>query len=122
MPGIKLSADTLFQKTALLPLVKIRQPRSLIGKDTQSSILSGIFYGYGMMMQGVVSLVGQRMPVKPKAVVTGGYADLMKKFISAKIDIIDRNLVLKGMALVWKIRKRGRHPSYCSSRRESNPF
>ncbi len=108
IPGIKLSADTLFQRTALLPLVKIRRPRALIGKDTTGSILSGIFYGYGMMIQGMVALIRKQLKLRPKVVVTGGYTDLMKEFIAPQINIVDQDLVLKGMALVWKAQLRDR--------------
>ena len=100
VPGIRLSAESLYKKTAMLPKVGIKVPGALIGRDTQTSILSGLFYGYGMLCQGMIALIKTRVKGRPKVVMTGGYADSMKKFVARQIDAIDRDLVLKGMALL----------------------
>jgi len=97
VPGIRLSAESLFLKTALLPRIEIQAPRQIIGKTTQESILSGLFYGYGSLCRGFIDLISQQMKVKPKVVMTGGHTRLMKKFVSPKIRIIDENLVFKGI-------------------------
>ncbi len=102
VPGIRLSAESLFTKTALLPQIDIRAPKSPIGRTTQDSILSGLFYGYGAMCKGMIDLLAKHLsfPRKResiKVVLTGGHTQLMKKFISSKIRIIDDNLVFKGI-------------------------
>ena len=103
IPGIQMSADSLYQKTALLPRIdKIRAPRSLVGKDTKHSILSGIFYGYGAMSQGLIDMISRSLRGKPKVIVTGGYTHLMKKFVANKVNKIDPHLVFKGMYLLVK--------------------
>lgn len=100
LPGLRLSAESLFQKTALLPRIDtIRAPRSLIGKDTAESILSGLFNGYGAMCRGLIDLISATMPRRPKVIITGGHTTLMQRFIRKKIDKIDQTLVFKGMAL-----------------------
>ncbi|MDO8675594.1 MAG: type III pantothenate kinase [Candidatus Omnitrophota bacterium] len=103
VPGLRLSAESLFLKTALLPKIVLKAPGNIIGKTTEESILSGLFYGYGALCQGMVDLlsrrVGARSP-RPHVVMTGGHTRLMKKFVSPKIRIIDENLVFKGMALL----------------------
>jgi len=85
VPGLRLSAESLFLKTALLPHIEIQAPRHIIGKTTQESILSGLFYGYGSLCRGVIDLISRQMKAKPKVVMTGGHTRLMKKFISPKI-------------------------------------
>ena len=103
IPGIRLSAEALFQKTALLPRIdKIQFPRKLIGKNTQESILSGLFYGYGVMSVGLIDLIRNEIKGNPKVIVTGGHTKVMQKFILPKVTKIDDNLVFKGMYLVWK--------------------
>lgn len=97
VPGIRLSAESLFLKTALLPRIEIQAPRHIIGKTTQESILSGLFYGYGSLCQGFIDLISQQMKARPKVVMTGGHTRLMKKFVSPKIRIIDEDLVFKGI-------------------------
>ncbi|HQP10487.1 MAG TPA: type III pantothenate kinase [Candidatus Omnitrophota bacterium] len=99
--GIRLSAEALFQKTALLPRISLMKgPRALIGKNTQESILSGIFHGYGAMSCGLIERISRRIKGSPKVIVTGGYTRLMKQYISKKTTIIDKHLVFKGIALV----------------------
>jgi len=97
VPGIRLSAESLFLKTALLPHIEIQAPRYIIGKTTQESILSGLFYGYGSLCRGFIDLISQQLKTKPKVVMTGGHTHLMKKFVSPKIRIIDEDLVFKGI-------------------------
>jgi len=95
VPGIRLSAESLFQKTALLPKISaIKGPRTLIGKETQESILSGIFYGYGSMCCGLIDRIAKKISGRPKVIVTGGHTHLMRKFISKKIQ--KRPLVISG--------------------------
>ena len=100
VPGIRLTAEALFNKTALLPKVKIKIPRELIGRDTKASILSGIFYGYGALCDGLIKLISAKMKGHPKVVLTGGYSFLMKKFLAHKVHFLDRDLVFKGMHLI----------------------
>lgn len=100
VPGIRLSAESLFLKTALLPKIDIKAPKSVIGRTTQESILSGLFYGYGSLIQGFIGLVSDQINARPKVVMTGGHTHLMKHFVTSKIRIIDDGLVHKGMALL----------------------
>ena len=109
VPGLRLSAESLFLKTALLPKIVIKAPGNIIGKTTEESMLSGLFYGYGALCRGMIDLLGRRVgayghtplrKMRPHVVMTGGHTRLMKKFVSPKIRIIDENLVFKGMALL----------------------
>ncbi len=95
--GIRLSAESLFLKTALLPHIEIKAPKNIIGRTTQESILSGLFYGYGSLCRGFIDLISQQLKAKPKVVMTGGHTHLMKKFVSPNIRIIDEDLVFKGI-------------------------
>ena len=103
IPGIKMSTESLYKQTALLPKVNvIRSPRSLIGKDTENSILSGIFYGYASLCEGLIKRISSKMKKKPKAVLTGGYAPILKRYLSPKTYSIDSHLAFKGLALIYK--------------------
>ena len=53
-PGVGISAEALFQQTARLPRVEIREPQNVIGSNTVASIQSGLFYGAVAMMDGVL--------------------------------------------------------------------
>lgn len=101
--GIRLSAESLFHKTALLPRIdRIKAPRHLVGKTTQESILSGIFHGYGAMCDGLIKLISLEIKGRPKVILTGGYTDLVRKFISQKNYTVDNDLVFKGLSLLLK--------------------
>jgi len=102
IPGIRLSAESLFKSTSLLPHVDvIEEPSELIGKDTTQSILSGIFFGYGEMCSGLIKRISKNIHGKPKVIITGGFAELMKKYLSKKINKVDPDLVFKGMGLLF---------------------
>ena len=100
VPGLRLSAESLFLKTALLPKITIKAPKAIIGKTTEESILSGLFYGYGSLCQGFIERISRHLRANPKVIMTGGHTHLMKKFISPNVRIIDEDLVHKGMALL----------------------
>jgi type III pantothenate kinase len=101
VPGIRLTAESLFQKTAMLPRIEIiKPPKNLIGKTTQESILSGIFYGYGALCQGIIDKISRRQKQALQVVITGGYGSLMRQFIDSKIQKVDPDLVFKGLQLI----------------------
>jgi type III pantothenate kinase len=68
IPGLRLSAESLFRKTALLPQVSIERPKHLIGRNTKTSILSGIFFGYGALLDGLIERICEQRKIKPKII------------------------------------------------------
>src|SRR3989338_658585 len=110
VPGIRLSAEALFQKTALLPRVEtFKIPRAMIGRETKDSILSGIFYGYGAMCRGLIDELAGQVKGRPKVIVTGGHTRLMRRFIARKITKVDECLIFKGMQLLAHSGRRTKH-------------
>ena len=54
-PGIGIASEALFRKASKLPRVEIFvPPEHVIGKDTISSIKSGIIFGYAGLVDGIV--------------------------------------------------------------------
>jgi len=103
VPGIRLSAESLFRKTALLPEVStFKAPRDIVGKNTNDSILSGLIYGYAALCNGLIAQLKGKMKKKPNVIVTGGHTDIMKKFIAKNITAVDNDLVFKGIYLVYR--------------------
>ena len=118
VPGMKMSTESLFQRTALLPRIdRIRMPRNVVGKNTRESILSGIIYGYGAMCCGLIDQIANEIKVKPKIVITGGHTDLMNKLIQHKINYADKDLVFKGIKLLYFPEEK--HPILASNRKKS---
>ncbi|MBF0521579.1 MAG: type III pantothenate kinase [Candidatus Omnitrophica bacterium] len=101
IPGIRLSLASLFEHAALLPEIeKVEVPKHLVGKNTRESMLSGVFYGYGAMLSGLIDMMAKNLKGKPKVIITGGYAELMKQFLVKKDSRIDADLIFKGMQLL----------------------
>ena len=79
LPGPNSAARALHEFTAKLPLVKVRKPRSVIGKDTVSCIEAGLYYGYVGMIREVLARTMAEMGGRPAAIATGGLAPLFLK-------------------------------------------
>jgi len=100
-PGIGLSRDILHERTAKLPLVEIKAPMNIIGDSTVEAMRSGLVFGYASMVEGIIERLKKITGKKTKVIATGGYAKLIAKYARG-IDIIDIDLTLKGLNLIWQ--------------------
>ena len=99
-PGILIASDALFMKASKLPRVEIfLPPESVIGRDTASSIQSGIIYGYAGLVDGMVKRMTVEMDTSPRVIATGGLAGLMSK-VSETIEAVEPNLPLEGLRII----------------------
>src|SRR5215475_3270424 len=78
-PGIGISADALFERTARLPRVEIRKPARVIGSNTVGSLQSGLYYGYLGLVDGILERLVDEMGEETRVVATGGLAALIGK-------------------------------------------
>jgi len=103
-PGIVTAAEALFTQAAMLPRVELVRPKHAIGTNTIAAMQSGIIFGYVALIEGIVARIRQELGEKAKVVATGGYAELMAKETSV-IDVINPNLTLIGLRLVYLMNK-----------------
>lgn len=103
VPGIDISLKALYERTALLPFVKLRDDKglALVGKDTASSIKSGILNGFGSLADGVINRIRDKHGRQITVVGTGGYIEFIKKYSTA-IDKTDEFLTLKGLQIIYE--------------------
>jgi type III pantothenate kinase len=97
LPGLALSLLALHQNTALLPAIKSAYPETIIGKDTRQSMLSGITFGFGSLIDGLADKLKKKLGAKTKVIACGGDALFIKPYCK-KIDYFDAGLILKGLA------------------------
>jgi len=98
-PGIVISSEALFEKASKLPRVEIKRPKTLIAKDTISSMQAGIFFGYAGLVDGIVERMKAEVKSNPKVIATGGLAGVIAPETS-NIDIVDENLTLEGLQII----------------------
>ena len=100
-PGVQISADALFQRTARLPRIDVRKPERVIGRTTIKAMESGLFYGYVGLVEGLVRRMGAELGGQALCVATGGLADTIAPE-TPLIDHVDHDLTLQGLRIVWE--------------------
>ena len=100
-PGVTLSLDNLIKKASLIPNIELHKSKSIIGKNTKQAVLSGFFWGYNGLINGIISKIKKKTNQKYKIVFTGGLAHLFNKDIKDKVTI-DKNLTINGLIKVSK--------------------
>ncbi len=98
-PGMAISSEALFSKTAKLPRVEFKKPDSVIGKSTVESIQSGLFYGYISLVKGIVDKMKSEIKRPVKTVATGGCINEMRNYLGF-VDVLDEFLTVKGLYII----------------------
>ncbi len=105
-PGVKISAEALFEKASKLPRVEITEPVKVIGRNVVTSMQSGLFYGYVGQVEYLVERIKNEMREENiKVIATGGLAKLMASQCHC-IDEVNRMLTLEGLREVYRINSR----------------
>ena len=91
--------------TSRLPKVKIEAPAKTIGKNTIDAILSGLVGGHAAMIDGMVDRIEDELGEPAMLILTGGYSDIVVERMSHRFDILDHNLTLEGLRLIYEMQK-----------------
>jgi type III pantothenate kinase len=99
--GIGIAIDALFSKTARLPLVDFRPPKSVVGTNTVSSMRSGLYFGAIGMIDGILERIIETMGPETVTVATGGQAHMIVSG-SRYLKTVDEHLTLEGLQMIWE--------------------
>ena len=100
-PGINLSIDALVNAAAKLPRIAIEVPEdnSVIGRTTASQMLTGVYWGYVAMMEGLVARLKREIGRPVKVIATGGLATLFDEQTHL-FDAVEPDLTIQGLSLL----------------------
>ena len=107
IPGLKIALDALYDSAAQLSDIVLENDPELIGRDTKSSICSGIINGNALMIDGFIRNIRDELKIKETGqilglVATGGLSNLILPHLRNKF-AYDEFLTLKGQAYLYCI-------------------
>ncbi len=101
-PGIEGSARQLFSGAALLSAVDLKVPETVIGRDTETNLQSGIIYGVVDQIDGMVARIREETGWEELSVVlTGGLGGLIAGELRTPVTY-DPDLTVKGLRLIYE--------------------
>ncbi|WP_281883922.1 type III pantothenate kinase [Paenibacillus sp. YYML68] len=100
-PGIGISTEALYQRAAKLPRIELVKPRSVIGRNTVSSMQAGIIYGFAGQVDGIVERIKQESGQSSRVIATGGLAELIASE-SRTIELVNPLLTLQGLRIIYE--------------------
>ena len=101
-PGVSLSLNTLTSKASLIPSLKLKKVKNILGKTTISAVRSGFYWGYIGLVENIIDKISKRTNKKFKLILTGGYAHLFIKSIKQKA-YIDKDITIKGLLKITEL-------------------
>ena len=111
-PGLESMTNFLYQRTALLPKLSLKEPRSAIGRSTIEAMRAGAVFGYRGLVREIIGRIESERFTRQKVqvVATGGYAELIAAQMP-EIDAVHPNLTLEGLRIVGNLNryKQGRN-------------
>lgn len=101
LPGVKVSLESLVNRTSQLPKISLEAPKKMIGKNTIDCMKSGIIMGQAACMDGMIERIWEELGYQAKVVATGGLAGCIVPYCKKKI-IYDNELTLKGLNIIYR--------------------
>lgn len=101
IPGIMISQEALASRTSQLPKISLEPPKRVIGSNTIEGMKSGAVYGSAAMIDGVLQRIEEELGQKATVIATGGLAPSIIPHCKRKDIIVDTNLLLKGLRILY---------------------
>ena len=105
LPGVNVSLEALSRRAAQLPAISLQHPQSVIGKNTEDCMRSGIVYGTAGMLDGIIERIrGEFGGREISVVATGGNAPVIVKYCKTPI-VYDKFLLMNGLWAIYQKNK-----------------
>lgn len=105
-PGIRISANALWNNTANLPEIEIKCPENVVARDTISAMQAGLFYGtLGQSEYIIRKIKAEANLSEAKVIATGGLGKIVSENTD-EIQVYDADLTLKGLLYIYQKQKR----------------
>jgi len=101
-PGITTALDGLISRAARLQRFDLVAPARVIGTNTTACLQSGTIYGYVALVEGLVARIQDELGTLARVIGTGGLVDLIAGQTKT-IEVVDRDLTLKGLRLLAEL-------------------
>lgn len=101
LPGVKVSLDSLVNRTSQLPRISLEAPKKVIGKNTIDCMKSGIVMGQAACLDGMIERIFDELGYEAPVVATGGLSGSIVPHCKQSI-IYDNELTLKGLGIIYK--------------------
>lgn len=101
LPGVRVSLDSLVNRTSQLPRISLEAPKKIIGKNTIDCMKSGIIMGQAACIDGMIDRIWDELGYQAPVVATGGLACHIVPCCKKKITC-DNELTLKGLEIIYK--------------------
>lgn len=106
IPGVRVSAESLTNNTALLPGIQLDRPKQAICKNTVDAIRAGVMFSAADALDGMIRRFEAELGEPATVIATGGISQFVVPLCQRKI-IQEKDLLLKGMDYLYhKNRKR----------------
>lgn len=105
-PGIAISAEALFVKTAQLQRIELAKPAAAIGRNSIWSMQSGLIFGYAGLVDGLARRIMGEMGGNPPVIATGGLAGLVADECET-ITAVNPHLTLEGLRVLHELNRPG---------------
>ena len=101
-PGLSTGLRALGERCAQLPQVRLGSPKSAIGVNTESCMLSGSVLGTAVLLDGIAQRIEEELGRPATLVVTGGLAKYVTPLCRHPLTY-DPELLMKGLALLYQM-------------------
>ncbi|MGL5979186.1 MAG: type III pantothenate kinase [Erysipelotrichaceae bacterium] len=100
VPGIEISAQALWNNAAKLPEIEIKKPKSILARNTVTSMQAGLVYGYIGQTEYIIEQFRKELKQDFIVVATGGLGRIISEATKV-IDAYDPNLTFTGLKCIY---------------------